>query len=72
MLVELLENLINKKYYKTKEEIENKLNVFYAMSKITDEEYSNLTLKAEEVYTVIDEVKEHEEAIEKEERGVEE
>ena len=30
----------------------NKLNVFYAMNKITDEEYSNLTLKVEEVYTV--------------------
>ena len=52
MLVNLLENLINKKYYENKEEIENKLNVFYAMSKITDEEYSTLTLKAEEVYKV--------------------
>ena len=52
MLVDLLENLINKKYYENKEEIENKLNVFYAMSKITDEEYSTLTLLAEEVYKV--------------------
>lgn len=52
LLVKLLENLIAKKYYTNKEEIENKLNVFYAMSKITDEEYSNLTLKVEEVYTV--------------------
>lgn len=52
MLVKLLENLINKKYYENKEEIENKLNVFYAMSKITDEEYSTLTLLAEEVYKV--------------------
>lgn len=48
----LLEKLIVKKYYTNKEDIENKLNVFYAMSKITDEEYSNLTLKVEEVYTV--------------------
>lgn len=48
----LLEKLIVKKYYANKEDIENKLNVFYAMSKITDEEYSNLTLKVEEVYTV--------------------
>lgn len=46
----LLEKLIAKKYYTNKEDIENKLNVFYAMSKITDEEYSNLTLKVEEVY----------------------
>ena len=48
----LLEKLITKKYYANKEDIENKLNVFYAMSKITDEEYSNLTLKVEEVYAV--------------------
>ena len=48
----LLEKLITKKYYVNKEDIENKLNVFYAMSKISDEEYSNLTLKVEEVYTV--------------------
>ncbi len=48
----LLEKLILKKYYENKSDIENKLNVFYAMSKITDEEYSNLTLKVEEVYAV--------------------
>lgn len=47
----LLENLINKKFYEKKEEIQNKLDVFYAMSKITDEEYTTLTLKVEEVYT---------------------
>lgn len=47
----LLENLITKKFYEKKEEIQNKLDVFYAMSKITDEEYTTLTLKAEEVYT---------------------
>lgn len=46
----LLENLINKKYYETKEEIQNKLDVFYAMSKISDDEYTKLTLKVEEVY----------------------
>lgn len=54
LLVKLLENLIAKKYYTNKEEIENKLNVFYAMSKISDEEYSNLTLKVEEVYAVVE------------------
>ena len=58
MLVDLLQKLIEKKYYATKEEIENKLNVFYAMSKITDEEYSNLTLKAEEIYVVAEELAE--------------
>lgn len=52
MLVKLLENLIVKKFYENKEEIQNKLNVFYAMNKISDEEFSNLTLKVEEVYFV--------------------
>lgn len=47
---ELLQKLIDKKFYKDKIDIENKLNVFYAMSKITDEEYSDLTLRIEEVY----------------------
>lgn len=50
-IAKLLENLINKKFYEKKEEIQNKLDVFYAMSKITDEEYTTLTLKVEEVYT---------------------
>lgn len=60
----LLEKLIAKKYYENKSDIENKLNVFYAMSKITDEEYSNLTLKVEEVYTVISETTEEVQATE--------
>lgn len=47
---ELLLKLIEKKYYVEKEQIENKLNIFYAMNKISDEEYSSLVLKAEEVY----------------------
>ena len=50
MIVELLKKLIVKKYYKEKTDIENKLNVFYAMSKITDEEYSELTLLVEDTY----------------------
>lgn len=62
----LLEKLIVKKYYANKEDIENKLNVFYAMSKITDEEYSNLTLKVEEVYTVVEDTEVTEEAAESE------
>lgn len=50
MIVELLKKLIVKKYYKEKSDIENKLNVFYAMNKISDEEYSELTLLAEDTY----------------------
>lgn len=47
---DLLLKLIEKKYYVEKEQIENKLNIFYAMNKISDEEYSSLVLKVEEVY----------------------
>lgn len=50
----LLDNLITKKYYKDKADIQNKLDVFYAMSKITDEEYTTSTLKVEEVYKVVE------------------
>ncbi len=49
----LLEKLITKKFYANKENIENKLNVFYAMNKLSDEEYSNLTLKVNEVYAEV-------------------
>lgn len=62
----LLEKLITKKYYANKEDIENKLNVFYAMSKISDEEYSNLTLKIEEVYAVVEDTEVTEEVAESE------
>lgn len=62
----LLEKLITKKYYANKENIGNKLNVFYAMSKISDEEYSNLTLKVEEVYAVVEDTEATEEAAESE------
>lgn len=55
----LLENLITKKYYENKEEIQNKLDVFYAMSKISDEEYTNLTLKVEDVYKVVEDTVEN-------------
>lgn len=52
MIVELLKKLILKKYYKEKTDVENKLNVFYAMNKISDEEYSELTLLLEDTYVV--------------------
>lgn len=58
MITELLKRLITKKYYKEKSDIENKLNVFYAMSKITDEEYSDLTLLVEDTYIEIEETEE--------------
>lgn len=54
----LLDKLITKKYYENKADIQNKLDVFYAMSKITDEEYTTLTLKTEQMYAEIVEVPE--------------
>lgn len=56
-IYDLLQNLISKKFY-TEEAIKNKLNVFYAMNVLNDEEYSNLMLKVQEVYVVIEEVQE--------------
>lgn len=67
MITELLKRLITKKYYKNKEDIENKLNVFYAMSKITDEEYSELTLLVEDTYIEVEETEENTEIVTKEE-----
>ncbi len=64
MIVELLKRLITKKYYKEKTDIENKLNVFYAMSKISDEEFAELTLLVEDTYI---EVEENTEIVTKEE-----
>ena len=58
----LLENLITKKYYENKAEIQNKLDVFYAMSKISDEEYTALTLKVEDDYKVIEDTEVAEES----------
>ncbi len=66
MLVNLLNNLIEKKFYKNKEEIQNKLNVFFAMNVISEEEYSNLILKVEEVYVEVVEETDMEEITESE------
>jgi len=63
----LLEKLITKEYYENKSDIENKLNVFYAMSKITDEEYSDLILKVEDTYKIVENAENVEETIRAEE-----
>lgn len=52
MIVKLLEKLINKKFYESKEDIVNKCSVFFAMNVISEEEYSSLILQIEEVYFV--------------------
>lgn len=45
--------LISKKFYNTQEEAQQKLDVFYAMSKLTDEEYVELTMLAEQMYAPV-------------------
>ena len=54
MITELLKRLITKKYYKEKEDIENKLNIYFAMNKIDEEEYIELTMLVEDTYIEVD------------------
>lgn len=50
VIVKLMENLINKKFYDTKDGAVAKLDVYFAMNRISEEEYATLALLAEEVY----------------------
>lgn len=51
VIVTLMTNLINKKFYGTKDEAIAKLDVYFAMNRISEEEYATLALLAEETYT---------------------
>ena len=42
--------LIGKRYYKTEEETQKKLDVFFAVGRLTGEEYAALTTLARTVY----------------------
>lgn len=53
-VAELLKNLITKKYYEEKEIIVNKLNFFFALNQITEQDYSELMLQIEDTYRVIE------------------
>ncbi|MCQ2013826.1 hypothetical protein [Clostridium butyricum] len=48
----IMENLINNKFYETKKDVEGKLNVFFAFSVLTQEEYTKLMQLVEEKYKV--------------------
>lgn len=50
LVVKLMKNLINKKFYESKEEAIAKLDVYFAMNRISEEEYAELALMAESVY----------------------
>lgn len=53
-VAELLKNLITKKYYEEEEIIINKLNFFFALNQISEENYSELMLQIEDTYRVIE------------------
>lgn len=50
VIVKLMTNLIEKKFYDTKDEAIAKLDVYFAMNRISEDEYATLALLAEEVY----------------------
>ena len=50
LVVKVMTNLINKKFYDTKDEAIAKLDVYFAMNRISGEEYAELALMAESVY----------------------
>lgn len=50
-MYKMMKKLIEKKFYKTADEAQNKLDVFYAVNRLSDEEYSELTLLVETTYT---------------------
>lgn len=51
VIVKLMTNLIEKKFYNTKNESVAKLDVYFAMSRISEEEYATLVLLAESAYS---------------------
>ena len=46
----IMTKLINKRFYKTKEEAQQKCDVSYAVGRITDEQYTELCALIESVY----------------------
>ena len=46
-----MKTLISKKFYKTAEIAQNKLDVFYAANRLSDDEYIELTALVQTVYT---------------------
>lgn len=49
-----MKTLITRKFYKTAEAAQKKLDVFYAVNRLTDDEYQDLTALVVEVYGVND------------------
>lgn len=45
-----MKRLIIRKFYKTADEAQNKLDVFYAVNRLSDEQYTELTSLVAETY----------------------
>lgn len=46
-----MKRLITRKFYKTADEAQNKLDVFYACNRLSDEQYTELTKLVAENYS---------------------
>ena len=55
LVIKLMTNLISKKFYDNKEEAIAKLDVYFAMNRISEEEYAELALLADSVYEPVEE-----------------
>ncbi len=49
-IYDYLKNLINKRWYKTKEEALNKVQAFYAFNDLDDEQFVEIRMLVEEKY----------------------
>ena len=45
-----MKTLISKKFYDTSEDAQKKLDVFYAVNRLTDDEYTELTATVQNAY----------------------
>lgn len=45
-----MKRLITRKFYKTADEAQNKLDVFFAVNRLTDEQYTELTELVQTTY----------------------
>lgn len=49
-IYDYMKNLINTKFYDTREEAKNKVNAFYAVNELNDTEFTELTVLVNEKY----------------------
>lgn len=61
LVVKVMTNLINKKFYDTKDEAIAKLDVYFAMNRISEEQYTELALLAEAMYEPLPIIQDEEE-----------